>query len=79
MNSTNGKSQLELFEEALKGLTPKDDDHIPQGPTSTSSESKESQRDQPAPDRNVETTDTERRHGSKRYYLITRSSLSKLR
>ena len=79
MNSSNGKSQLELFEEALKGLTSKDDDHIPQGPTSTSSESKESQRNQPAPDQHVETHNTECKPSSKRYFLVTRSSLSKLR
>ena len=79
MNSTNGKSQLELFEEALKGLTLKEDADIPPAPTSTSSEIKERETGQPALDQHVETIDTERRHGSKRYYLVTRSSLSKLR
>ena len=79
MNSSNGKSQLELFEEALRGLTPKDDDDIQPAPTSTSSESKERETDQPALDQHVDTSDTERRPSSKRYYLITRSSLSKLR
>ena len=79
MNSANGKSQLELFEEALRGLTPKDDDDIQPAPTLTSSESKEREANQPALDQHVDTSDTERRPSSKRYYLITRSSLSKLR
>ena len=77
MNSTSGKSQLEHFEEALKGLTPKEDDDIPPAPISSSSESKENHADQSASHQHVDTIDTERRPGSKLYYLITRSSLSK--
>ena len=79
IDQPNGKSQLELFEEALRGLTPKDDDDTPPAPSSTSSESKEREKDQPALDQHVDTSDTERRSSSKRYYLITQSSLSKLR
>ena len=43
MYSTNGRTQLEFFQESVNGLTPKEDDDIPQAPTSKSSESKENQ------------------------------------
>ena len=79
MNSTNGNSQLELFEEALRGLTSKDDDDIPPASTQTTSESKENQTYHSASQQHVETINIARRHGSKRYFLVARSSLSKLR
>ena len=78
MSTSNKISQLELFEEALKGLTPKEDDEVELIPPIVESAVPESMSTQPetsAPYKSEGTVEAKSRPIRKQYILIPKRFL----